>query len=75
MTQRSIILAFDFDGVMHPVDSRTESKFYRLGLLKAAAWASLAAETFHRAIEASKHSVLRSRIPTVAGTRRRILQV
>ena len=35
MTQRTLILALDFDGVMHPVDSRTEAKFCRLDLLEA----------------------------------------
>ncbi len=35
MTQRSIIFALDFDCVMRPGDSGTESKFCRLDLLKA----------------------------------------
>ena len=35
MTPRNIVLALDFDGVTHPVESRTESKFCRLDLLEA----------------------------------------
>jgi hypothetical protein len=35
LTQRSIILALDFDGVMHPVNTGTESKFCHLDLLEA----------------------------------------
>ena len=35
MTQRHILLALDFDGVLHPINSRTESMFCRLDLLEA----------------------------------------
>ena len=35
MTQRHIVLALDFDGVLHPLNSRTESMFCRLDLLEA----------------------------------------
>ena len=35
MTQRRILLALAFDGVLHPVNSRTESMFCRLDLFEA----------------------------------------